>query len=685
MDVLLNSTLSSVQYDNNTYKLKEFLTNSDNDKYQLPIIVNIVSLNNYGRSIKNILIKNTPLLLLEFDQLESVIADYYSSQDERSHSHRGRLMLSQNKMVSRSTAKIRNMKKLSQSVASLSVANQKTNPDDDDYLDDDDENAYNLRAFIKLLNEKRSPSVSLCRIPTQYRSFFELLNADGQPIDPYYKLSDLPKMECDDHDSEKRPEKTPLAVFLRSSCNAYTKKHTPENLRLTTNDQNSNLTVSVDSCYGSSSDLDSHKNSIVLNDNPEILQAGQTLVILDDCYAVRTQILDKEIKQPKSIFPSSPHFSPANWMRAKSKMFSPRRHRQSNTTENISNETIPSKSTLETFEHYVRCRTQQGDIVYISLDEPCLFSPLNRVIYDSKLKTRSNYLDTSDVFQIKDLLSHFRFPITVRLLDGPISFDNIYAPAVIDRHDTSRLTPTKFRLLGSHNERVVYVCPLNKVSLKAAKTSLPYVVLPLSINADIEIQPCMNMHSISKTDAFRQMIIACSQIIRQHQTEITLVHFPLSLTMNTNEDKQILYKKRSQSESYNECIEDDFNHQFRHSAEQLNERRRHSDESSFLTACSLRNRENYEPVKQSSSIDTVREEPSKNRSGYRVKDKKDRYSRDTEATLEDEIYEDVDKIYDYIRTGYPTEDVKKIQAKDRPSPSSAHIPISTTKVSLCVK
>ncbi len=41
-----------------------------------------------------------------------------------------------------------------------------------------------------------------------------------------------------------------------------------------------------------------------------------------------------------------------------------------------------------------------------------------------------------------------------------------------------------------------------------------------------------------------------------------------------------------------------------------------------------------------------------------------RYSRD-EYTSEDEIYQDVDKIYDYIRSGDITDDVQKIQAKER--------------------
>ncbi|CAF4035220.1 unnamed protein product [Adineta steineri] len=665
MDILLNNGIPAVYYDNSVYKLKELLTDLDSSTYQLPLIVNIVSLNNYGRSIKNILIKNTPLLLLKVDQLDSVIADYYGSYDGRSSSQRSRLTLSQSKMMTKSSTTVRTMKKLSKSVASLSAANQKgNNTNDDDYPhdDDDDENAYNLRTFIKLLNEKRSSSVSLCRIPCEYRSFFELLNANDQPIEPYYKLGDLPKIEYDDNDSVKRSEKTPIAVFLRSSCNAYTKKETY--------DQRSTLTVSVDSCYdSSSSDLDLHKHTVILNDDSEILHAGQTLVILDDCYAIRTQIPYKEIRQHKPSSPSSPHFSPTNWMRATtSRLFSSKKHRQSNHLETIFNENIRRKSTPESYEHYVRCRTEQNNIVYISVDEPALFSLHNREKYCSELKTRMNYIDISDVFQIKDILSNFRFPINVRLLDGPLSFDNIYAPAVINRNDTSCLTPTKLRLLGLHNERIVFACPLNKVSLKAAKTSLPYIVLPLSVNADIEIQPCTNMNEILRTSGFRKIIKSCAQIIQYYHDEITLVHFPLSLTIDRNQRKRGLYKKRSHSASYTEPLDEEFRQRILQSAEQLNNRRRHSDELSFLTAYSLHNRESEDTVKQKSSLDTAQQQTThRPRSRHvTIKDnRKEPYSPDIEPTSEDQVYEDLDKIYDYIRTGSPSDDVKKIIAEHK--------------------
>ncbi|UJR15965.1 hypothetical protein I4U23_002884 [Adineta vaga] len=674
MNVSSNYVLPTLHFDNETFTLKEFLANSNSNRYKLPIVVNITSLNNYGRSVKNILTKNTPLVLLEIDQLDSVIADYYSSPDGRAHSQRNRLPLplSHNKMVSKSTAKIRNIKNLSKSVANLSAGNQINNINGHDYPDDDDDddNAYNLRAFLKLLNEKRSSSVSICRIPVQYSSFFELLNANGESVKPYTKLSDLSEIESDHETSDKHTEKTPVSIFLRSSCKTYMEKKMPDYLRLTTNENNSNLTASVDSCYGSSSELDSYKNAILLDEIPEILSAGETIVLLDNCYARRIRTIGEETDQRRPIAPSSPHFSPVSWMRATSKLFSSKKHRSSNASSSPSNENIYTATTFETFEHYMKCQTKQGSIVYIAIDEPILFSPLTCQSKKSRTKASFNYIDTSDVFKIKDLLSNFRFPIDVRLLDGSLSFENIYTPAVFNRLDNSHLTPNKFRLLGSHNERVIFVCPLNKVALKASKSPISFVVIPLSINADIEIQPAINMSQIENSVGFDRIVSECSQIIKYYKNEIILVHFPLSLTVDINQDKQALYKKRSQSESFAEFFEEDLESEFQQPAQLLQDyrqRRRHSDEASYMTACSLHNQDSENTLQQKPSLDTVRQQSKNRRSGQHVRIKDQRKNRDSESlnpTVEDQIYQDVDKIYDYIRTGDKTEEVREIIAKE---------------------
>ena len=183
-----------------------------------------------------------------------------------------------------------------------------------------------------------------------------------------------------------------------------------ERTRPVTNDQPTHLTASVDSCYGSSSDLDNPKNSLVLNEIPEVLRAGETLILLDDCYAHRTQTAaaDKEPSRPNA--PPSPHFSATSWMRSMSRLFSSKEHRRSDTPDRSPNENPSRQRALETFEHYVKCRTERGDTVYVHIDEPVPFSLLNRETEHGQLKAPMNFIDTSDVFRVRDLLSNFRFP-----------------------------------------------------------------------------------------------------------------------------------------------------------------------------------------------------------------------------------------------------------------------------------
>jgi hypothetical protein len=660
-NILNHSSPSFPPRNDEIYTLKEFLDNADST-YKLPIIVNIASLNNYGRNIKDLLSNNTLLLLIDARQLDSILAEYHGS-DGRHHSYRHRLTLTSGKMGSKASTKFRSMKKLSKSLASLTTVNQPRFSLDDVPLDDDDDNTYHQRILVKNLNEKRSSSNPLCRVPTQHRSYFEFLNENDQSSTPYHKLSDMIVIEYDDNNPEKRIEKWPRAFFLRSPCPAFTRKVKSQSLHPSSNDGNSNSGVSADSCYGSSSDLSSPKSPIILNDDAQILQPGQILIVLGDYSAMRTRISDKELRQQRShspASPSSPHISPTNWF--KSKFFSPKKRRQSHTPETHSSETSRHTSIPNKSEIYLKCRTQQDDIVYISIHESGLFSRLNCQTHRSKSNAEYNLDDITGVFQLKDLLSNFRFPMSIRLLNGSISFDNPYSPALINHHET----PTKFRLLMPYTEHVVFACPLNITTSKSQKSSFPFMVIPLSINADIEIQPCLNMNDISQTDAFYKLMENCFRLIEQYQTEISLIHFPLQLTNNTIRRKQPLFKKRSQSEWCIESLEEQSKHKFRHSDDQLNNIYHYKDNSS-VTSSPLKYRDSIETIQQKLSAENERQQPPLyQRSGGYSKIKNDnqkRSSRD-EYTSEDEIYEDVDKIYDYIRSGDITRDVQKIQAKE---------------------
>ncbi|CAF2754090.1 unnamed protein product [Rotaria sp. Silwood2] len=663
------------------YTLNAFLNDISiecNTQHKLPIIVNITSLNSYGRSIKNLLSKTTSLLLLDICQLDSVLAEYHRSSDGRQHFHRPRLALTQGKVSAKASAKFLSMKKFSKSLASLTTANMVSNLSDDDNLDGDYDHTHNQRNLIKNLNEKRSSSTPLCRIPVQYQSYFELLNENDQPIQPCHKLSDLIISEQDANDSANHVDKWPHAVFLRSSCNAYTKRDTSAILYSTKNDQNSKFASNTDPIYESVADLELQKNLIELNDDMQTLQPGQILTILNVCYAFRRRISDKEIKeQQQPTSPSSSILLSANWMREKSKLLFPKKRRQTINIVNILNENIQSKIIPNKSEPCVECQTQQGDHVYIFLDESGSFSPLNCQTNDSKLNTELNRMDIPSVFKLEDILANFRFPISVRLLDGLNSLDNINSTTILTRDESSRCISTKLRLLMQYNENIVFACPLNLSSQKPQKTSSPCIVIPLSVNADIEIQPCSNMSDVAKTEAFQKLLETCCQVIKQYQTEISLINIPLQQNNNTNKRKPPLCKKRSQSDSNLDEVSKD---KFRHSDQQSHSISHSFDDSSSTLYTAYPYRDSSEMLEQNLSPDA--KQPSSTSRGSdshgKINKNQQRRSSADGYNFEDEIYEDVDKLYDYIRSGDMTYDVERIKAKEQVASNSHAIDIPSS-------
>ena len=600
--------------DDASYTLKDFLNHvikQGDRKHQLPTIVNITSLNNdHGRSMKGLLSKNCPLLLLDIHELHSILAEYHRSAETRSHSHRLR-------MASKASSKFRNMKKLSRSLVSLTSVT----PEDDERVSPSagEEISSNQRDLIKRLTEKRSTAIPLCRVPISYRGLFELLNENDQAIEPSRRLSDLIRT-----DLSTQVERWPPAFLLRASSIGYSKSLLPE---------------SSDSCYGSASDLDLPKNVVLLADEGETIPAGQILTVLTDCYGHRTRPVDKEVKEPS---PASP--TVLAWPKGRSLLTFWKKRRPSPHSDSLSTDSSSQRSISGKTEAYLKCRVPQGDVIYLPLDESGLFSALNNVPGCSKSLSTSNEWDLSGVYPLKCLLSLFRFPISVRLPDLSLSFDNLYAPAVIQRSETF----SKLRLLMPYDEQVVFACPLHFLSSKSSKSPSSLVVVPLSINADIQIQPCLNMTELVDTDAFIHLVQSCVQIIAQYMTDPSLVHFPLQLTNNTLRHQQPLYRKRSQSTAYINFEASTARERLRHSDEQLNKIYSNSDESSSLRSAPLRYRESVETVKQKLSTDGLRQ----------------RTMGPFERANDDEDYEDVDKIYDYVRSGDITDDVQKIQEKE---------------------
>ncbi|CAF1056274.1 unnamed protein product [Rotaria sordida] len=644
-----------------SYTLQEFLDNKYNNEYSLPIIVRITSLNIHGRSIKNLLPKNTPLLLLDTYQFESILAEYYHSNEGKYHSTKHRLTSTQAKIASKTTTKFRTMKKLSTSLVTLS----KTNLTDDNSDDDDD--YENMRIIIRNLNQKHSLSIPFCRIPINYHGFFELLNENDQAIEPFHKLSNLLIREYkndinNNNNQEIYTEKWPQVFYLRSTCIAYTKRYIPDERK---------LSGSADSCYGSLSDLDLHKSLLILNDETIILQPGQIITIISQCSAYRSQTRNKELQTGQFESHSS-----TSWLRNKSRFFFLRKKNQSSHSykNQFTNSTQSIYDISKKSEPYLKCQTEQGDIVYILIHESGLFSPLHSQNNRSKSMTESENIDITGVFQLQDLLSNFRFPISVNLLNNSITFDNIYSPATINQQESSLFSLTKFRLLLPYTENVIFVCPL--VISSSFKSQI--IVIPIPINSDIEIQRCLNMREILKNRYFHNLIQTCTYIINQYKTELSYIHFPLVLNTTTKyifKRKHPLFKKRSQSETHLEYYSSDLTkRKYRRSCEIYNYNDKSDIENNKVNIHQheqLYHRDSFEKTKQKLSNNLIdnnqRQQPTRCSGHYaKIKtDKPKKYLRQQEYDSQDENYRDLDHIYDYIRSGDITDDVQRIQAKEQ--------------------
>ncbi|CAF3956649.1 unnamed protein product [Rotaria magnacalcarata] len=682
-----------------SYKLNEFLAivNDKCDKqYELPIIVNITSLNSYGKSMKHLLLKTNVFLLLSISQIDSILAEYHHAPDENQHIHRNRLAFMQKRTTSKAAVKFQRMKKLSKSLVSLTAGGQASITVDNDDLSDDEKNTpYNERTIIKNLNQKRPSAIPHCRVPMEYQHFFELLNENDKPIQPCHILSELLIIEKSVDDNEKHVEKWPNAFLLRSSCKAYTKKQPPGVLNSTNTPRSSYTTTNSSSHYDTRQDRESSKSLIELNNDTENLQPGQILTILNDCYAFRMRLSDKEYKEQQSSpslspspspssspspSPSSSIYYPVNWVREKTKLLLPKKRKSAASSDCIPSENSPSKAIPKNSEPYLKCRTQQGNIVYIFLHEPGAFSPIHYETKDSNTNTKTNLLDVSGVLGLKDILLNFRLPVSVHVVDGLTIFDSINSSTYFSRDESSVSAFTKLRLLMPYGENVVFAHPLilhTQKSHKTSSSSSSGIIIPLSVDADIEIQPCVNMSQISKTEIFQKQLEICLERIKLYRTEVSLINVPIKLKSNKDQHRPSLVKKRSQSISYFDERSDD---QLQPCDQNTNNNNQQSNYSSSFASVENSNRASTEASKRKSPSNDKKMKPNLKLSEYYERlnrDNQRKFSQDLLAK-EDEMYKDVEKIYDYIRTGTITQEVEKIQAKQQIDDSTPIINISSS-------
>lgn len=613
--------------DDQSYPLRTFLKGRFRSESSLPMIVRLKSSNIFNSAIKQVLNKNTPLLLLDVDQFQCLLAEFHSNGDRRFSSNRSRFFLSQGKM----RKKILNKKKSKKSLVSFTDNFQCNEQNEDDFDP--------TRTVVRSLNESVGSSSVLCRVPIDYDGLFEILNENDQSVEPFHRLSQM-------FGTNFQTERNFQSFLLRSPCLAFTK-------RSTSNGRTNS--ASVDSCYGSFSDLESQKTVFLLNEQSEIVPAGRTMTILSVCSALRVENSTRNDESRNF------QVNGAAWFREKSRRFFSRRKAE----EERRNETLTGK-TRENFrvepspEIFVKSRSDDGEIFFFPIDSTGDFSPI--LSGNVSATDEQNTMDFSSLFQLKQMLKHFRFPISVRLVEKSVSFVDNFQPSV-ERDESS----TKLRLLLPFAEEIVFVCPL----INNSSNKMQPLVIPIPIDTDIEVQRCLNMREVTENPLFHQLIRNCLPIIQRYQTQFSLIHFPVVLNSSSllgSKRKTTLFKKRSTSESNLETIFPENCSNFVRRSQQflsgstpfdLNETLSRSnifDENQFADSF----RRNKIKFQQSTEL-------NQRRSASYSKLKFDRTRKSSQildSNSDDENYRDLDQIYDFIRSGDFNDEVRRIQEKE---------------------
>jgi hypothetical protein len=651
-DLLGDQTLYFPSFNDRLYSLKAFLMNKYQQECHLPVIVKIKSLKIPRGAAKDLLQKNTPLLLLNIDELHYILAEHCPT-------NRYHIRLPVNGMKK----KFRDKKRTSKQASLVTFADV---DDSDEFADSDN---GNRRIMLRTLNEKHSSSVVFCRIPMNYSEYIELLNENDQSIEPYHRLADLLIDQTKDETRSSFTDECSHTFLLRSPCTVYTRKYFSNERK---------PSCSGDSCYGSLSDLESHENLLILNSHPQILEPGQIITILNICSAYRGEISDDDTVDNRS----ASHSSAAIWLqRATRWIFSRRSNQLIPSNKNCSSNTCKQKdlndksSQMKTF---LKCRTEQGNIIYISPDISGRFSPIYSPTTTSSIMENNPSLNISGVFRLEQLIHHFHFPISIRLLNSSLSFDNVFLPNAIHQQDSSSISSTRFRCLIPYAEPVVFACPL---VMSSSFKSRP-IVIPIPIDIDMKVQICLNMREIIATRSFHDLLHICSDLVEKYQTNISCIHFPLELNtkfMCNRQRTTPLFKKRSQSCSRLQYSTEKLSKRhYRRSCEVLSNYEHGKDEEPTIieqsddhlidgvcwpTMNSNRFKQSIEKKHQQTMASSAYHYAQLKLSGVR------RLSQKQEFHSDDEKYHEIDHIYDYIRSGDLTDDMKRILQNERISNS----------------
>lgn len=138
----------------------------------------------------------------------------------------------------------------------------------------------------------------------------------------------------------------------------------------------------------------------------------------------------------------------------------------------------------------LKCTDSNGEAVYLSFDQKCCFTPI------------ANDGDVLGVFMIKDVISRFRLPLTVKLVQG-----------VWPKVDKNRFTGL-IRLDWVYSDETAFVCPLDR--------NIPRIY-PISTEVKLRLVTATNNNELKETESFKNIMVKCNRLVSSYHNTIHLI------------------------------------------------------------------------------------------------------------------------------------------------------------------
>lgn len=155
----------------------------------------------------------------------------------------------------------------------------------------------------------------------------------------------------------------------------------------------------------------------------------------------------------------------------------------------LSGEVNTTTSTGERLR-FLKCTDSRNNTLFLSFDQAGLFTPI------------AGPNDVTGVFMVKDLLTRFRMPLTVKLVQG-----------VWPKVDKNRFTGL-IRFDWAYTDETAFICPLEKGNIR---------ITPVPTEIPLKLLTAKNMADTCASVFYQETILKCNKMVANYFNTIHLI------------------------------------------------------------------------------------------------------------------------------------------------------------------